>query len=144
LKGWDILKIVLSQRIDIKSDYDDKLYNTYNFPARYKNQIHTGDVFIYYQGDRHLKNHRYYYGCGIIGKITAVKDENYYAELISCKTFERKVPIYLPEGGYFEQLGYESIRSRKNPPWQCSIRSLSNEAYDYIIKASGSLKALSM
>jgi hypothetical protein len=45
----------------------------------------------------------------------------------------------LPGGGYIEQLNYESIRKKENPPWQSSIRPLSEEAYKYIIAHAGAL-----
>ena len=47
------------------------------------------------------------------------------------------MPIYLPDGGYIEQLGYDSVRKSVNPPWQSSIRPLSREAFDYILNAAG-------
>jgi hypothetical protein len=61
------LPIVLSQRIDTKSSYDDIPFVQYHYPSRYSNQIHTGDLFIYYQGDRFKKENRYYFGTGVIG-----------------------------------------------------------------------------
>jgi len=60
------MKIILSQRIDIESEYQDVPFSSYHFPKRYRNQIHPGDQFIYYQGDRYKKEHRYYFGCGVI------------------------------------------------------------------------------
>ncbi len=54
--------IILSQKVDTESLYSDELFNTYHYPARYKNQIHKGDVFIYYQGNRFNKEQRYYFG----------------------------------------------------------------------------------
>jgi len=62
--------LILSQRIDIEPLYDDIPFIRYHFPERYRGQICKGDYFIYYQGNRHRKEHRYYYGCGIIGDIT--------------------------------------------------------------------------
>lgn len=47
------------------------------------------------------------------------------------------MPIYLPDGGYIEQLGFETVRKSITPPWQSSIRPLSQEAYDYILNAAG-------
>lgn len=49
----------------------------------------------------------------------------------------KKVPIYLPDRGYVEQLGYETVRKSINPPWQSSIRPLSKDAYEYILSKSG-------
>ena len=46
------------------------------------------------------------------------------------------VPIYYPGNEkYIEQLGMTS--ERNSPPWQSSIRPLSDEAYHYIISCSG-------
>jgi hypothetical protein len=124
--------IILSQRRDIKSQYRDRLFTVYHFPPKYKNQIHTGDKFIYYQGDRYSKANRYYYGTGKIGKIYKTCEDNYYAELIDCKKFNSTVSIYAHEG-YIETFGYEIVRKSPNPPWQSSIRPLSYEAAKYIL-----------
>ena len=129
--------VILSQKVDSESLYADKLFGSYHYPARYKNQLHEGDTFVYYQGNRYNKSQRYYFGTGTVGKIFTTDGENYYAELVSCQQFEKKIPIYLADGGYIEQLGYESVRNSINPPWQSSIRPLSQEAYDYILNAAG-------
>lgn len=129
--------VILSQKIDTESTYNDKLFNVYHYPAMYKNQLHEGDIFVYYQGNRYDKNQRYYFGVGIIDKIYTEDTENYYATLKDCQVFPAKVPIYLSAGGYIEQLGYESIRNSVNPPWQTSIRPISEEAFNYILKQAG-------
>lgn len=130
--------IILSQKIDTDSIYaGDEVYKTYHYPARYRNQIHEGDTFVYYQGNRYNKSQRYYFGTGRIGKISQEDEENYYAELLNVIRFEKKVPIYLPDRGYVEQLGYETVRKSINPPWQSSIRPLSKDAYEYILSKSG-------
>ena len=129
--------IILSQKIDTESTYSDEVFSSYHYPARYKNQIHEGDIFIYYQGNRFVKEQRYYFGTGVIGKIISTDEENYYATLENVRQFEKTVPIYLPEGRYVEQLGYEAVRKSPTPPWQSSIRPLSEEAYNYILANSG-------
>ena len=129
--------VILSQRIDFDSSYSDELFNSYHYPARYKNQLHKGDIFIYYQGNRYDKSQRYYFGVGTVGDIVSSDGENYYAKLLDCQKFERIVPIYLPDGGYIEQLGYDTVRKSINPPWQSSVRPLSQEAFDYILNAAG-------
>ena len=135
--------IVLSQKIDTKSTYEgDKLFKVYHYPGRYRNQIHSGDVFVYYQGNRYDRSQRYYFGNGRIGKIEQKDDDNYYAELLDVVKFEKKVPIYLPDEGYVEQLGHDTIRKSVNPPWQSSIRLLSGEAYKYILQGSGNRDAV--
>lgn len=101
-----------------------------------------GDTFVYYQGNRYDKSQRYYFGTGKIGKIRQEDEENYYAELFNVVRFEKKVPIYLPDGGYVEQLGYETVRKSINPPWQSSIRSLSKAAYEYMLSKSGGKKII--
>lgn len=131
--------VILSQKVDSESIYSDVLFKTYHYPARYKNQLNSGDVFVYYQGNRYEKEQRYYFGTGKIGRIRTTDGESYFAELLDCHKFMAKVPIYLPDGGYIEQKGYESIRKSLNPPWQSSIRPLSIEAYDYIISHAGEL-----
>ena len=135
--------IILSQKIDTDSVYTgDEVYKTYHYPNRYRNQIHTGDVFIYYQGNRHDKSQRYYFGSGRIGKIVVKDKDNYYAELLDVVKFAKKAPIYLPDGGYVESLGYDTVRKSINPPWQSSIRPLSEEAYQYILSCSGNFRMI--
>lgn len=132
--------VVLSQRIDIESEYADELFNTYNYPSRYRNQLHVGDIFVYYQGNRYDRKQRYYFGTGVIAEISAADKENYYAKLSNCRRFSQKVPIYLPDGGYIEQLSYREVRKSINPPWQSSIRPLSEQAYNYILGHAGALE----
>ena len=133
--------VILSQKIDTKSSYEDRLYQVYHYPARYRNQLHEGDIFVYYQGNRQAKDLRYYFGTGIVGKIKSTDGINYYAELLHCHQFAKNVPIHLPSGGYVEQLGYQSVRKSPNPPWQNSVRPLSQEAYNYILNSSGIVPA---
>lgn len=129
--------VILSQKVDTVSSYSDALFNSYHYPAKYRNQLHEGDIFIYYQGNRHDKSHRYYFGIGTVGEVLTTDGENYYAKLLNCQRFEKKVPIYLPDGGYIEQLGYETVRNSINPPWQSSVRPISQKAFDYILNAAG-------
>lgn len=131
--------IILSQRRDIESQYMDKLFSLYHFPPKYRNQIHAGDVFIYYQGDRYSREHRYYYGTGRIGNVYNTGNDDYYAELLDCKSFNVVVPIYR-DNGYIESIDYQTIRKSPNPPWQSSIRPLSEEAAEYILSKAGGLK----
>ena len=49
------MKIILSQRIDTDTDYEDVPFETYHFPKRYRTQIRPGDRFIYYQGNRYKR-----------------------------------------------------------------------------------------
>ncbi len=129
--------VILSQKIDTESEYEDQLFQTYHYPSRYRKQLHSGDVFVYYQGNRYDRSQRYYFGVGRIGEINQLDDDNYYAQLIDCRKFKKHIPIYLPDGGYIEQLGYDSVRKSINPPWQSSVRPLSQDAFNYILKAAG-------
>lgn len=128
---------ILSQKVDDISTYQDILFQTYHFPSRYLNQLNVGDIFVYYQGDRHKVNNRYYFGVGRVAEIQTNDKMNYYATLVDCKRFKHKVPIYLPEGGYVEQLDYDTVRKSITPPWQSSVRPLSQKAFEYILNASG-------
>ncbi len=134
--------VVLSQRIDFESEYEDELFRKYHYPSRYRNQLHEGDRFVYYQGNRHDRKQRYYFGTGVISQISAADEKNYYASLDRCKRFSKKVPIYLPYGGYIEQLGYLEVRKSLNPPWQNSIRPLSKQAFNYILSNAGVLESI--
>jgi hypothetical protein len=128
--------INLSQKVDSNSTYTDELFRTYHYPSRYRNQLHKGDIFIYYQGNRYDKSQRYYFGVGRIGEVLTTDGENYYATLADCLKFTNKVPIYLPNGGYIEQLGYDTVRKSLTPPWQSSVRPLSQQAFDYILNSA--------
>lgn len=129
--------IVLSQKIDTLSDYADEVFRIYHFPARYRNQIHEGDTFVYYQGNRYVKEQRYYFGIGKVGEITTQNGVDYYAKLTDGCEFVNKIPIYLPNGDYIEQLGYDLVRNRPTPPWQSSIRPISQQAFDYVVSNAG-------
>lgn len=136
--------IILSQRKDIEMSYSDSLYSVYHYPARYKNQIHEGDIFVYYQGDRTNKEHRVYFGTGEVGRIHTQDGISYYAELVNCQSFENEISIYLDgEPKYIETFGYETIRKSPIPPWQSSVRPLSEKAYQYIISHAGQLTEIS-
>lgn len=128
--------VILSQKVDSVSSYADNLFKSYHYPARYRNQLHEGDIFIYYQGNQWNKSQRYYFGVGTVGEIQTEDGENYYAKLMNCQRFKKPVPIYLPNGGYIEQLGFQTVRKKINPPWQSSIRPLSQNAFDYILNAA--------
>ncbi|MGA4719751.1 HNH endonuclease [Fictibacillus nanhaiensis] len=130
--------IILSQNIDKESVYKDIPFFLYHYPKRYRYQIKTGDIFIYYQGDRHKRENRYYFGYGLVGKIDVSEDgEDYYAHIVEGVPFRNKVPIYNPLGGYYESIGYEIIRNKPTPSWQNSVRKLSNDAYTTILEAGG-------
>ena len=129
--------VILSQKIDTESSYTDTPFKTYHYPARYQKQLHVGDSFIYYQGNRYDRTQRYYFGTGKIADISVYDSDSFLASLSECQRFKKIVPIYHPNGGYIEELGFDTVRRSKNPPWQSSIRPLSLDAYNYIIKASG-------
>lgn len=133
-----MMPIILSQRIDTISGYKDIPYHLYHYPKRYRQQAKTGDIFIYYQGDRYKKENRYYFGYGVIGKIDVSEDgEEYFAQIIEGAPFPKKVPIYNPSGGFYESIGYNKVREKPTPAWQSSVRQLSEDAYKIIIKNAG-------
>jgi len=126
--------IILSQRIDLQSEYEDIPFVIYHFPARYINQIKSGDIFIYYQGDRSKKANRYYFGAGVIGAIEPdVTGKSYYASIMEGAVFPAKVPIHKDDGSYYEAIDYNTVRNKMKPPWQSSIRPLSQKAFSSII-----------
>lgn len=135
--------IILSQRIDYKSDYEDIPFSVYHYPKRYRNQINTGDVFIYNQGDRRRKENRYYFGYGVIGKIRESEDgEHYYADIENGLWFPRKVSIYQTDGSYFESIDYLEVRKKERPAWQNSIRKISKGAFVKILECAGLNKTI--
>ena len=135
--------IILSQKKDFKSDYQDQIFKLYHFPCQYRSRINTGDIFIYNQGQQGSSKGskvRYYYGTGVIGKIYSLDAGiTYFAELRKCKMFYNNVPIKIDEE-YIEQIGIENKRTRPN--WQSSIRNLSEDAYKTIINMSGGLASV--
>lgn len=137
--------IILSQKKDFSSSYEDKLFQLYHFPASYRSRINTGDIFIYNQGaqsEPESSKVRYYYGTGVIGRIYSIDNgKTFFAELKQCKIFYNNVPIKTEDGNYIEQKGFEDKRSKPN--WQSSIRKLSEEAYKTIINMSGGLADVS-
>ena len=130
--------IILSQKTDVESAYSDELYHVYHFPAKYRNQIHEGDIFLYYQGDRRHREMRYYFGTGRVGRVFDADSESWYAELQDGKKFDNHVPIYFNRDSYVEQIGYTGTRTM--PSFQTSIRSIAKEAYDYVISKAGNLE----
>lgn len=61
--------IIMSQKEGSNSTYTDQQFCTYRYPSRYRNQLHNGDIFIYYQGNRYDKSQRsinYYYWWSIV------------------------------------------------------------------------------
>lgn len=135
------MPIILSQRIDLVSAYHDKPFFRYHFPKRYRKQIKSGDIFVYYQGDSKKLSNRYYFGCGVIGEVTPDKvlKESFNAEIRFGVKFPSKVAIHFvsSEGKYYESLGYKSVRQKQNPSWQNSIRKLSVSAFEKIISDAG-------
>jgi len=130
--------IILSQRIDVESEYDDIPFVRYHYPKRYRNQICEGDLFLYYQGDRSKKENRYYFGIGVVGNIELASDDNhYYAQIMAARPFSKRVPIYHPEGGFYESIDFASVRKKENPAWQNSIRRISEGAFEAIVRAAG-------
>src|SRR5262245_26326260 len=115
------MNIILAQRIDYASDYEDIPFEQYHFPKRYRNRIRSGDTFIYYQGNRHSRDQRCYFGFGIIGKISIANDgEHYYARILDGQKLATIVPIYNPDGGFFESLGFQDVRDGELPSWRNS------------------------
>jgi len=49
----------------------------------------------------------------------------------------RRVPIHDPKGTYYECIDYSDVRKNVNPPWQSSIRKISEQAFDTIIRNGG-------
>jgi len=135
--------IILSQRIDIESDYKDIPFLRYHFPKRYRSQINVGDKFIYNQGNRYNKDHRYYFGYGIIGQIwMETSGDHFFAEIINGKRFSSKVQIHDPKGGYLESINYEDVREKEIPPFRSSIRPVSKAAFEKILDISEDYKII--
>lgn len=132
-----LMAIVLSQRIDTKSEYEDVSFAIYHFPRQYRSQISSSDRFIYYQGDRWKKESRYYFGCGVASNVYPATDKMFYTDLLDGRPFIKRVPIYMPEGGFYESIDYMDTRTKPYPPWRSSIRPISDGAFSSIVKKDG-------
>ncbi len=126
--------IVLAQRLEANSGYLDQLFKIYHYPSKYKNQIHEGDFFIYYQYDLKNSGTRCYFGSGEIGAIEQGNDNTYYANLTNCNEFNYKVPVYLEEIGYVEKYTPTPQETLVTPAWRNSIRVITEDAYNFIIQ----------
>ena len=82
--------VVLSQRIDFESEYEDELFRKYHYPSRYRNQLHEGDRFVYYQGNRHDRKQRYYFGTGVISQISAADEKTTMHRWIDASDFPKR------------------------------------------------------
>lgn len=129
------MPLILSQRIDIESDYDDTPFEVYHFPKQYKNKISPGDIFIYHQGDSRNSNNRFYFGFGVVGQISTTNNEDYFAEILEGKAFPSRVPLHYKPAQYYENIG-AGFDHRKKPDWQNAIRNISQETFDLILSAA--------
>lgn len=136
--------IVLSQRIVQESEYRDIPFERYHFPRRYRRAIHRGDRFLYYQGDRWHRDHRYYFGAGVVGDIypDLEKENHFFADMVEAHPLPEKVPIYAPDGSFYESLSYTEVRRQPMPAWQNSIRPISKEAFETIVYTANATATL--
>jgi len=125
--------IVLARRFEEDGTVRGSLWESYEFHAQYRNQIHEGDTFVYSRVSHSRREDRRYFGTGVIGAVGQIGDNLYEAKLLSCKRFRETVPIYHGDS-YVETLGYETVRESPVPPWQHSVRPLSEAACRYILQ----------
>lgn len=132
--------VVLGQKIEKESTYEDVLFSRYHFPKSYKNQVKEGDRFLYYQGNQGPQLHkRYYFGYGVVGKIypDPKMPGSLYAELLDARPLPQKVSAYQSPGSFFESIHYESVRKSLLPNWRQSVRRISRAAFETILKRGG-------
>ncbi|MEK3923109.1 HNH endonuclease [Paenibacillus sp. FSL K6-2393] len=129
------MPLILSQRINFDSNYQDIPFKVYHYPKKYRNKIKSGDIFIYHQGDKKNPTNRFYYGYGVVGQISSMDGENYFAEIIGGTPFPYKVPLKYETSQYYENFG-DGYNERKKPDWQNAIRFISHDAFNLIIEAA--------
>lgn len=82
--------VILSQKVDSGSTYSDELFSSYHYPEKYRNQLHKGDIFIYYQGNRYDKSKRYYFG---VGTVATARQEDYRLKRKSAFISGQMLPV---------------------------------------------------
>lgn len=109
----------------------------FSFDSLLKTLVHPGDTYISCVVNRNNRSECFYEGVGTVGEILSTDGSRFYAKLENYHRFEHKVSLSLPNGTYVEHLGREG--SSLNPYNSTrSVRSLKQEAFDYILKAGGS------
>ena len=92
--------IILSQKIDTESAYTgDEVFRTYHYPEGIGTRFIRGMYLFIIRGIDMTNRNDITFGTGWIGNIKTEDEDNYYAELLNVVRFEKKVPIYLPDGG---------------------------------------------
>lgn len=132
--------VVLGQKIEKKSTYEDVLFSRYHFPKSYKNQVREGDRFLYYQGNQGPQLHkRYYFGYGVVGEIypDPEKPGSLYAELLDANPLPQNVSAYQSPGSFFESIGYDTVRKSLLPNWRQSVRPISQASFETILTKGG-------
>jgi hypothetical protein len=132
--------VVLGQKIETDSTYEDIPFSRYHFPRTYKNQVREGDRFLYHQGNQGPQLHkRYYFGYGVVGEIypDPEKPGSLYAELLDARPLPQKVSAYRSPGAFFESIAYDSVRKSLLPNWRQSVRPISQAAFETILEKGG-------
>lgn len=116
--------LVLTQAPE--SSYRDELGARYHFPDRYRSQISSGDLFIYYEPRRG------YIGGGRIGPITRDPERSghWYAGIVNYKRFARGVGLKDEQGSYWEKRP-----DIKKPAFQKAVRRITRETYGRVLAA---------
>jgi len=115
-------------------DYADVLGKIYEYPARYRKLIQTGEPFVYYRGRRRADGSSQtpsYLGCGRVGKITEVGDR-FRCTIENFQEFEKAVPF---KRGETYREPEANLRSAVGFYFQVGVRSLDQKSFDEIVAA---------
>lgn len=109
--------------------YDDKTGVSYEYPNRYKNQIVTGDAFVYH------KKGGGYIGVGVIGEIHSSETAGrWICDILQYKPFGMPVPLKAVDGFYFEaqpDIGKEDVYFAQG------VRAITEERFELLLETAG-------
>ena len=124
------MPIVIAQKRN--SEYNNKIGIKYHYPYRYWSLISEGVQFVYYHPKEDSDSDSYYFGHGRIGAITrdTTSVDNRYAEIVKYTQFSKRVPHKI--GATYVEDGIANV-TRKQPPFQKSVRLIDQHAFDLIL-----------
>jgi 5-methylcytosine-specific restriction protein A len=119
------------------SNWDDQTGLKYHFPSRYLKFLTPGTKVVYYKGrmtdkkfeSKRLSRDPHYFGIGEIGKIEKEDQKNnYYAEILNFKIFEKAVPFKI-NNETIEQIP----KSRLTNYWRDGVREINAKVFNKIL-----------
>jgi len=116
--------------------YKDVPFVIYHYPRAYFDEIRGGESFVYYRPSRgaSAREASTYFGCGILGEVTADPDDpnHRFVDIEKPIPFARPVPFEDPSGRM-----YESRLPNRSAFQGRSIRYIDDMDYYRILEAAG-------